>query len=433
MAKKKGAPVSPFVPAEEQPYPIPENWFWIHLLDSFENHTDSKKKVQSKTYLENGELAVVDQGQELIGGYTDDENMAYSGKLPVIIFGDHTRCVKYIDFPFAQGADGVKVLLPKPFYDAQAFYFALQSIDIPNMGYRRHYPLFPQFCIPVPPLPEQHRIVSRIESLFAKLDEAKEKAQAAVDGFELRKSAILHKAFTGELTERWRKEHGVGLDSWVNSPWGNFIVSIEAGKNWSAEGRPPEDDEFGVVKVSAVTWGEFNELESKTCTINEQWNEKTQIHTGDFLFSRANTLQLVGNCVIVKNISRRLMLSDKILRFSFDKSVAPEYVLYFTHSDLYREQIERLASGNQDGMRNVSQKNMKMVEFPLPLLSEQKELVCIIGSLYNKEQQAKEAAEAVLSQIDTMKKAILARAFRGELGTNNPEEEWAGELLKKTL
>lgn len=247
--------------------------------------------------------------------------------------------------------------------------------------------------------------------------------------FELQKSAILHKAFTGELTERWRKEHGVGLESWVNSPWGNFIVSIEAGKNWNAEGRPPEDDEFGVVKVSAVTWGEFNELESKTCTINEQWNEKTQIHTGDFLFSRANTLQLVGNCVIVKNISRRLMLSDKILRFSFDKSVAPEYVLYFTHSDLYREQIERLASGNQDGMRNVSQKNMKMVEFPLPLLSEQKELVCIIGSLYSKEQQAKEAAEAVLSQIDTMKKAILARAFRGELGTNDPNEESSAKLV----
>ena len=91
MAKKKETLASPFVPAEEQPYPIPENWCWIHLLDSFENHTDSKKKVQSKTYLENGELAVVDQGQELIGGYTDDENMTYSGKLPVIVFGDHTR------------------------------------------------------------------------------------------------------------------------------------------------------------------------------------------------------------------------------------------------------------------------------------------------------------------------------------------------------
>lgn len=433
MAKKKGTLTSPFVPEEEQPYPIPENWCWIHLLDSFENHTDSKKKIQSKAYLGNGKLAIVDQGQELIGGYTDDKNMSYSGKLPVIIFGDHTRCIKYIDFPFAQGADGVKVLTPKSFYDIRAFYFALKSVEIPNMGYRRHYPLFSQFSIPVPPFPEQQRIVTRIESLFCKLDEAKEKAQAVVDGFELRKSAILHKAFTGELTERWRKENGVGLDSWVYYPWGNFLVSIEAGKNWSAEGRPPEDGEFGVVKVSAVTWGEFNELESKTCTLNEQWNEKTQIHTGDFLFSRANTLQLVGNCVIVKNISRRLMLSDKILRFSFDESVVPEYILYFTHSDLYREQIEQLASGNQDGMRNVSQKNMKLVEFPVPLLSEQKELVRIIGNLYHKEQQAQEAAEAVLDQIDTMKKAILARAFRGELGTNDPEEESAAELLRTVL
>lgn len=65
-------------------------------------------------------------------------------------------------------------------------------------------------------------------------------------------------------------------------------------------------------------------IESKTCTVEEQWNENVQIHEGDFLFSRANTLQLVGNCVIVKSISRRLMLSDKILRFKFDKRVIPE-------------------------------------------------------------------------------------------------------------
>ena len=124
------------------------------------------------------------------------------------------------------------------------------------------------------------------------------------------------------------------------------------------------------------------------------------------------------------------MLSDKILRFSFDKSVVPEYILYFTHSDLYRGQIKQHTTGNQDGMRNVSQKNMKSVEFPVPLLSEQNELVCIIRNLYNKEQKVKEAAEAVLDQIDTMKKSILARAFRGELGTNDPTEESAAELLK---
>ena len=283
---------------------------------------------------------------------------------------------------------------------------------------------------PLPPLSEQHRIVDRIESLFAKLDEAKQKAQDALDSFETRKAAILHKAFTGELTAQWRKEHGVGMESWDGLQWGSFIVSIEAGKNWNAEGRPPRADEFGVVKVSAVTWGEFNEVESKTCTVEEQWNENVQIHEGDFLFSRANTLQLVGNCVIVKSISRRLMLSDKILRFKFDKRVIPEYVLHFTRSNLYRNQIEQLASGNQDGMRNVSQKNMKLVEFPIPKLEEQAEIVRLLDDLLDKEQQAKEAAEGVLEQIDLIKKAILARAFRGELDTNDPNEESAVSLLR---
>ena len=109
------------MPEEEQPYAVPGNWCWIHLLDSFENQTDSKKKVPTKAYLDNGKLAVVDQGQELIGGYFDNEDMEFSGKLPVVVFGDHTRCIKYIDFPFVQGADGIKVLSPKAFYLPKTF------------------------------------------------------------------------------------------------------------------------------------------------------------------------------------------------------------------------------------------------------------------------------------------------------------------------
>lgn len=421
------------VPESEQPYKVPGNWCWVHLLDSFYNYTDSKKKIPQKEYMKDGDIAVVDQGQDLVGGYTNDSEKVFTGDLPVIIFGDHTRCIKYIDFPFVQGADGVKVLKPKQFFDTKAFYYAFQNVNIPNMGYRRHFPLFDQHAIPLPPITEQQRIVDRIESLFTKLDEAKQKAQDALDSFETRKAAILHKAFTGELTAQWRKERGVGMESWDRLQWGSFIASIEAGKNWNAEGRPPRADEFGVVKVSAVTWGEFNEVESKTCTVEEQWNENVQIHEGDFLFSRANTLQLVGNCVIVKYISRRLMLSDKILRFKFDKRVIPEYVLHFTRSNLYRNQIEQLASGNQDGMRNVSQKNMKLVKFPIPKFEEQKEIVSILSDLLAKEEQAKGAAEEVLEQINLIKKAILDRAFRGELGTNDPSEESAIKLLERSF
>ena len=98
------------VPDWEQPYKVPENWCWIHLLDSFENCTDSKKKIPQKEYLQDGKIAVVDQGQNLIGGYTNDREMIFAGNVPVIIFGDHTSCMRYIDFPFAQGADDIKVL-----------------------------------------------------------------------------------------------------------------------------------------------------------------------------------------------------------------------------------------------------------------------------------------------------------------------------------
>ena len=287
--------------------------------------------------------------------------------------------------------------------------------------------------IVVPTLKTQQRIVNRIESLFAKLDEAKEKAQAVVDGFEDRKAAILHKAFTGELTAGWREVYGFSLESWTCSNWGDFLSGIEAGKNRNALGRPPEEGEFGIVKVSAVTWGEFDELESKTCELPEHWNERVQICAGDFLFSRANTLQLVGNCVIVKQVNRKLMLSDKILRFSFDDSVIPEYILYYTRSDFYRKQVEELASGNQDGMRNISQKNLRLIQFPIPSKLEQDQIITTLTRILNNELQAKESAENVINQIDTIKKSILARAFRGELGTNDPADESADELLKRIL
>ena len=287
--------------------------------------------------------------------------------------------------------------------------------------------------IPLPPLSEQQRIVERIEELFAKLDEAKERLQEVADSFAVRKAAILHKAFTGELTKQWRRENGVSDESWEEITWGSFIEKIEAGKNWNALGRPPKNGEFGVVKVSAVTWGEFLEDESKTCTEESQWNEEKRISVGDFLFSRANTIQLVGNCVIVKDVKRKLMLSDKILRFSFSERVYDFFALWYTRTSSYRKQIESVASGNQDGMRNISQNNMKTIIFPLPTLSEQHEIVRLIDDLLARERAAQQATEQALASIDLMKKSILARAFRGELGTNKASEASALELLRQVL
>lgn len=203
--------------------------------------------------------------------------------------------------------------------------------------------------VPFPPIDEQQRIVDRVESLFAKLDEAREKAEAVLDGFESRKAAILHKAFTGELTAKWRNEKGIDKRTWKERDFSYVIKKIEAGKNIRCEERPPQKNEIGIVKVSAVTWGFFNENESKTCNDISLYNKSIQIKTGDFLFSRANTIQLVGNCVIVRDVNKILMLSDKILRLTINDNIYNKYILYFSMSTMYRNQIVNLASGNQDG------------------------------------------------------------------------------------
>lgn len=109
------------------------------------------------------------------------------------------------------------------------------------------------------------------------------------------------------------------------------------------------------------------------------------------------------------------MLSDKILKLTINDNIYNKYILYFSMSTMYRNQIVNLASGNQDGMRNISQKNLLKIRIMLPMKEEQQEIVRILDTLLEKERQVKEAAEEVLERIDLMKKSILAKAFRGEL------------------
>ncbi len=162
-----------------------------------------EKKTKQKDYLKAGLLPIIDQGQSLIGGYSDNASMTVDCELPVIVFGDHTRAVKYVSFPFGAGADGIKVLQPKEDILPRYLYYGTQYIvaKMPNRGYARHYQYVEKESLAVPPLPEQKRIVARIEELFSQLDAGvqtlkKTKAQLAVY-----RQAVLKEAFA-ELTKK---------------------------------------------------------------------------------------------------------------------------------------------------------------------------------------------------------------------------------------
>ena len=417
------------VPDWEWPYKLPENWCWLKLVESFDNHTDSKKKIKQKDYLVKGKLAVVDQGQELIGGYTNDVEKSYSGALPIVIFGDHTRCIKFVDFPFAQGADGVKVLRPKPFYLPKAFYYALQSVNIPNLGYRRHFPLFNKFSIPLPPFTEQQRIVGRIESLFTKLDEAKEKAQAVMDSFETRKAAILHKAFTGELTAKWRRTHGLSLDTWKEVAADSLFEYVTSG----SRGWAKYYDESGAVfiRMGNLDHGtielDFSDIQHVKLP-NKAEGQRSRIRKNDILISITADVGMVG---LVRNDDFEGYINQHIALARPVMSESAEFIAWYLVSDIGLKQMQE----KQRGATKVglSLNDIRALQLKIPLIEEQNEILKVIKMWIGKEQQSQEAAEAALDQIDLMKKSILARAFRGELGTNGPSEESAVGLLKQVI
>ena len=199
------------VPVDEQPYTIPSNWVWTRYDVLFSDISKNEKKIEEKNYLENGEIAIVSQGKDRIVGYSNVlEVEPYKEELPLIIFGDHTLNLKYIEFPFYIGADGVKVLKTTDIIIPKFLFYLLNNLktfSLINTGYRRHYPILKKLFFPLPPINEQRRIVEKLDFLFDKIKKAKELIEEIKVDIENRKISILDRAFKGVLTSKWRNEN----------------------------------------------------------------------------------------------------------------------------------------------------------------------------------------------------------------------------------
>ena len=156
-----------------------------------------EKKLKQKEYLKEGLFEVVDQGQSLVGGFSNDSSLIVKCDLPVIVFGDHTKCVKFIDFPFVAGADGVKVLRAKECADAKFLYYytLLLTKKMIDKGYARHYQFLEKMEVNIPSFDEQKRIVNKIEELFSELDSAVETLKKTKEQLAVYRQSVLKEAF----------------------------------------------------------------------------------------------------------------------------------------------------------------------------------------------------------------------------------------------
>lgn len=340
------------------------------------------------------------------------------------------------------------------------------------------------------PLPEQRRIVDALDSYLTRLDAATaglrrveanlkryrasvlkaavegrlvptEAELARAEGREYEPASVLLERILVERRRRWEEaelekmraagkepksdqwkakyKEPVGPDveglpelpeGWCWASLDSLLVLIEAGKNFKCKELPPEEGETGVVKVSAVTWGTFNEEESKTSLRPEFEIERLLIGEGDFLFSRANTLQLVGAVVIAGPVRRRLMLSDKILRLRLLGDI-DQWILHVLRSFIGRSQIEAMSSGNQDSMRNISQNNIRKITIPIPPKREIERSLELLNIKQSAGDHTDRAVQQTTLRIDRLRQSILKWAFEGKLVDQNPDDESAADLLAR--
>jgi Restriction endonuclease S subunits len=287
--------------------------------------------------LPSGKYPVIDQGQAFVAGYCDDANKLVKDELPFVIFGDHTRCFKFVDFPFILGADGTKVLKPNSkLFDPKFYYFALLSLDVPNRGYNRHFKLLKEIKIPKPELPEQQRIAYVLSTVQTAIEQ---QARLIKITREL-KSALMHKLFTEGLRGEKQKMTEIGPvpESWEVVPLkkaGDVIYGIQAAvaNNFQPIGMKILTNK-NITLDGQIVLDEINYFELKT-----KRHFETVLQKGDILFNwRSGSKDHIGKTAYF-NLDGEYTHSSFILRIRPNDRVNGRFFsgtcIFFAHQDTF--------------------------------------------------------------------------------------------------
>lgn len=326
-----------------------------------------QKELKTKDYKTFGQYPIVSQESTLISGYSDDIDKVFSHVKPVIIFGDHTKNVKYIDFDFVVGADGVKILMPQDDIISKFFYYVIKSFRLDNLGYARHYRLLKENIVPVPPLSEQKRIVSYLDSTFAKIDALAKNAEKSLNEAKA--------LFQSALTKMMEPKEG-----WEYKKLGD-VLNLKRGYD--------------------LTHSQMKEGQIVVAGSNGPiglHNEATPI-------SPCITIGRSGSVGAV-NIYEKCWAHNTTLYVDDFKGNYPRYLYYI----LKTMNLSKLNSGSSIPTLNRNFIHPMKIPFIKDVL-KQKEIIATIDSLKSKVDQLQSNLTLTLSECAALKQSILRQTF----------------------
>lgn len=282
-----------------------------------------------------------------------------------------------------------------------------------SFGKRRrvYWSVFADLEFTLPPLEEQRKIAA----ILSAVDDAIEVTQAVIDQLQVVKKAMMAELLTrglpGRHTRFKQTEIGEVPEAWEVVELGSLLEAIDSGWSPQCEGRPASAEEWGVLKVSAVTSGVYRDNEHKALPVSLAPRPAAEVQAGDVLLARANgVLELVGKTVLVSSTRPRLMLSDKLLRLKpIQSRLHGPFLCLAMATETVRSRLLSTTGGSD--MRNVSQSNLRALLFPLPCLEEQVKISGVLDAVDG--QTASE--RAMLDELLGLRSALMSVLLTGEL------------------
>lgn len=387
-------------------------WQTCAVLDSVaQTKVGRKYQILAKDIAQTGEFPVIDQGQKFIAGYCDCKEKLIDFDLPLVIFGDHTRCFKYVDFPFVLGADGTKVLIPnKDLYDPKFFYFALVALELPSRGYNRHFKLLKERSLPRPQLPEQKKIAHILSSAQRAIEAQDRIIQTTT---ELKK-ALMHKLFTEGLHNEPQKQSEIGSipQNWEVVRFSEY-VSIRSGQ---VDPRQKPYDQM-------LHIGSEN-MESDTGRLeNVQTNHDLRISSGNYYFTPEDVLY----SKIRPHLNKVAMpdfegtCSADIYPIQPREHFTREFLFYYLLSNTFK--TAAVSFQDRTGIPKINRAQLGSIYLVHPPVEEQREIVGMLRVCDNRCSAAQCKKEVLQCLFHTLLHELITAKSRVEKFKPNLEEK----------